>query len=141
MQVEWKTLEVVAKTEAIDCWILFPLGVAVNRLLKRDGNIDDARRDRLNKIFGTTEWYDAFYKLTKKETLFGIENAIEKIPISEIGSYFCKRLRHIFSAVSEPYALYNSKNNPIYLFIFACANKKASEIALKIANEILRKLG
>jgi len=29
MQVEWATLEAIARTKAIDVWILFPLGVAV----------------------------------------------------------------------------------------------------------------
>ncbi|MGC9093199.1 MAG: three-Cys-motif partner protein TcmP [Bacteroidota bacterium] len=141
MQVEWKTLEMIAKTKAIDCWILFPLGVAVNRLLKRDGNIDNKRRERLNKLFGTEEWYNEFYKVSKKETLFGPETNVEKVPITKIGNYFCKRLKEIFYAVSEPRALYNSKRNPIYLLIFACANEKASKTALKIANDILKKLG
>src|SRR6266700_3287991 len=33
MQVEWALIEALANTEAIDLWILFPLGMAVNRLL------------------------------------------------------------------------------------------------------------
>ena len=35
MQVEWSLIEAIAKTEAVDLWVLFPLGVAVNRLLTR----------------------------------------------------------------------------------------------------------
>jgi len=31
MQVDWTTLEAVASTQAIDIWILFPLGIGVNR--------------------------------------------------------------------------------------------------------------
>lgn len=41
MQVEWKTIEAVARTNAIDMWYLFPIGVAVNRLLRRDGRIPE----------------------------------------------------------------------------------------------------
>lgn len=37
MQVEWQTLEAVARTKAIDLWLLFPLGIGVNRLLTKDG--------------------------------------------------------------------------------------------------------
>jgi len=37
MQVDWSTIEAIAATEAIDRWILFPLGQAVNRLLTRNG--------------------------------------------------------------------------------------------------------
>jgi three-Cys-motif partner protein len=30
MQIPWSTIEVIAKTQAIDLWYLFPLGIAVN---------------------------------------------------------------------------------------------------------------
>jgi three-Cys-motif partner protein len=62
MQVDWKTLEVVACTKSIDVWILFPLGIGVNRLLSRNGKIPNAWRTRLNRVFGTTDWFDRFYK-------------------------------------------------------------------------------
>jgi hypothetical protein len=42
MQVEWKTLEAIANTKAIDLWLLFPLGIGVNRLLKKSGDIPDS---------------------------------------------------------------------------------------------------
>ncbi len=52
MQVDWKTIEAVAATKAIDLWLLFPLGVGVNRLLTRSGDsrlvassLDGAARD------------------------------------------------------------------------------------------------
>jgi len=41
MQVSWQTLEAVARTKCIDLWLLFPLGVAISRLLRRDGDIDE----------------------------------------------------------------------------------------------------
>ena len=44
MQVEWKTIEAIASTKAIDLWLLFPLGIGVNRLLKRDGDIRVPRK-------------------------------------------------------------------------------------------------
>jgi three-Cys-motif partner protein len=36
MQVEWDTLTILAATEAIDLWYLFPLGIGAARLLVRD---------------------------------------------------------------------------------------------------------
>jgi three-Cys-motif partner protein len=67
MQVEWNTIDAIAGTKAIDLWILFPLGVAVNRLLRKDGQINLAWQERLNIMFGSDDWYDAFYqtKVTK----------------------------------------------------------------------------
>lgn len=35
MQVEWPTIEAIASTQAVDMWLLFPLGQAVNRLLTK----------------------------------------------------------------------------------------------------------
>lgn len=62
MQVAWPTLEAIAKTQAIDLWILFPLGVAVNRMLTKDGQIDEKWKSKLDEIFGRRDWYDTFYE-------------------------------------------------------------------------------
>lgn len=38
MQVDWKTIEKLGATKAIDLWMLFPLGQAVMRLLRKEGD-------------------------------------------------------------------------------------------------------
>ncbi|MGB3977138.1 MAG: three-Cys-motif partner protein TcmP [bacterium] len=76
MQVEWKTIEAIAQTKAIDLWMLFPLGMAVNRLLKRSGEISESWRLRLDSIFGTNDWYDKFYKVETQRTLFGEKKVV-----------------------------------------------------------------
>ena len=35
-QVEWETIQAIAQTNAIDLWVLFPVGAVVNRLLIRN---------------------------------------------------------------------------------------------------------
>ena len=50
MQVEWQTIEAIAKTKAIDLWLLFPLGIGVSRLLTRSGEIPKGWRTRLDKL-------------------------------------------------------------------------------------------
>ena len=72
MQVEWETIEAIAETKAIDLWVLFrSWSVAVNRLLKKDGEVPQNFRNQLNKLLGTNEWYDEFYKIKSEPTLFG----------------------------------------------------------------------
>lgn len=141
MQVEWKTIEAIARTQAIDLWILFPLGVAVNRLLRKDGNIDPIIRSRLDRLFGATDWYDAFYRTVSRVGLFGEETTVEKVGGFElIGNYFVKRLKTIFADVAEnPLSLYNSRNNPLYLLCFAAGNPKGAKTAVKIAQDILKR--
>ena len=140
MEVEWQTVTAIANTQAIDLWILFPLGIAVNRLLKKDGNVDTTIRQKLNRFFGTTDWYDTFYETVSNPTLFGEEMVTRKTSdFRSIGQYFVKRLQTVFTRVANnPLPLYNSKNNPLYLLCFAAGNPKGASTAVKIAQDILR---
>lgn len=139
MQVEWQTLEAVAATKAIDLWLLFPLGIGVNRLLTRSGEIPQSWRNRLNVLLGTTDWYDEFYRVESSRTLFADEERVVKASVETIGRYFNMRLRAIFAGVAdEPAVLRNSANCPLYLFCFAASNVKGAPIALKIANSLLK---
>ena len=136
MQVEWNTIEMIAKTKAIDLWLLFPIGT-VNRLLKKDGEIRQSLRDKLNLFFGNDDWYHVFYDLS--QSIFDDEQWVKTGNIfAKIEQYFIKRLRAIFERVaSNPLSLYNSKNVPLYLLCFAAANPKGAATAVKIAQHIL----
>lgn len=139
MEVKWETIQAIAKTRAIDLWILFPLGVAINRMLKRDGQINETWRKRLNAMFGTIDWYDAFYQTKTVPTFFGDITKTEKTSnFNLIGQFFVKRLETIFAGVApNPLPLYNSRNNPLYLLCFACGNERGKDVALRIARHIL----
>ncbi len=150
MQVSWETLEAVAKTRCIDAWILFPLCVAITRLLKRDGNIDDAVCRRLDYIFGERSWKDAFYKplasvAPKAQSWLFQDSEPEpeshwKVDLSMVEEYFIERLRSIFIGVAtNPVRLRNSKNVPLYLLFFVAGNEKGAPIAVKIAESIMNR--
>ena len=140
MNVSWETIEAIAKTEAIDMWYLFPLGVGVNRLLKKDGNISPAWKKKLDDIFGSPEWENLFYKKEVVMNLFGEEEVTTKTSdFKQIADFFVKRMETIFAGViKKPLPLCNSKNNPLYLLCFACGNKRGAGIALNIAGNILK---
>jgi three-Cys-motif partner protein len=141
MQVEWPTIESIAGTKAIDMWLLFPLGMSINRLLKKDGDIPASWIEKLNRIFGTNDWMNMFYKQQTTVTLFGKETGLAKTCNFEIISkYFVDRLRTVFPYVAQnPLTLCNSKNVPLYLLCFAAGNDRGSSIAKKIAEYILGK--
>lgn len=140
MEVEWSVIQALGDTQAIDLWILFPLGVAVNRLLTKAGPPPDGWGRALTRIFGTDTWRDAFYPHQKVQTLFGEEEIQQKeADFDKISQFFISRLQTAFTAVShKPLALRNSKNNPLYLLCFASSNPKGSSTAIKIANHILK---
>lgn len=141
MQIPWTTIVAIANTQAIDLWYLFPVGIAINRLLKRDGNIQESIRKKLNETFGTEDWYDTFYKVDRQTNLFGDYSLTEKnADCKLIGEYFAQRLETVFAGVAKnPLLLLNSTNTPLYLLCFASSNPKGAPTAIKIAQDILKK--
>ena len=141
MQIKWETLKVIAETKSIDLWFLFPLGQAVNRLFRKDGKIIDSNKRRLDDIFGTKGWFDAFYnEFEEIDVINGVQKRITKTAsFKTIKDFFISRLELIFEAVSKsPRVLMNSTNNPLYLLCFAVGNKKGAPTAIKIADHILK---
>lgn len=138
-EVAWPTIEAIARTRAIDVWILFPL-MAVNRLAAHDPS--KALRGHLDRIFGTEDWFESFYRTRREEDIFGQSyDIIEKAcSFDGIGKFYLERLRSIFAAVAEnPRVLRNSRG-PLFQFFFAAGNEKGAPIAVKIANHLLEKL-
>ena len=142
MQVNWETIKAIANTEAIDLWYLFPFGIGVNRLLKKDaGKIPASWEAKLDSIFGTNEWKKAFYSKTQETTLFGSETkTVKDTDFSKISEFVVKRLKSIFAGVDEnPLLLRNSKNNPLYLLCFASGSPRGAKTAIRIAQDILKR--
>lgn len=141
MQVKWDTIVAIAETQAIDLWLLFPLGVAVNRMLRRDGIINQTWRERLDQIFGTQDWFDVFYQTKTSMDLFGPQIRTEKVgDFDSISQYFVDRLKTVFAGVANnPLPLYNSRGNPLYLLCFAAGNPKGAKTAINIAQDILKR--
>ncbi|MBO9363959.1 MAG: three-Cys-motif partner protein TcmP [Roseiflexus sp.] len=73
MQVSWDLIEALGQTQAVDLWLLFPLGMAVNRLLTRNQPPTGAWAHALTRMFGTNGWEKAFYAHHTQMTLFGKE--------------------------------------------------------------------
>lgn len=141
MQVEWTTIESIAATKAIDLWLLFPLGMGANRLMTRSGEIPEVWRHRLTALLGTDRWYQDLYSTEIEPDLFGSHERVVKASIDTIGRYFNERLRAVFAGVAgEPGVLRNSSNNPLYLLCFAVANERGKDVALRIANHLLKDL-
>ncbi len=139
-QVEWTTIEAVAATQAMDVWILFPL-MAVNRLLAN--NPDKACRDRLDAIFGTSDWFVQFYRTHRQNSIFGkpLEIVEKACDFKAITKFYLGRLETIFAGVSQrPRVLLNSRRSPLFQFFFAAGNPKGAEIAVRIADHLLGRI-
>lgn len=142
MQVGWETIKAIAKTEAIDLWYLFPLGIGLNRLLKKDHkSIPESWKLKITNILGTNEWENTFYNDVEVQTLFGNQTSKEKVTdFYKISNFVVERLKSIFPGVAKnALLLRNSKNNPLYLLCFASGNPKGAKTAVKIAQDILKR--
>jgi three-Cys-motif partner protein len=138
-QVEWKTIEAVARTQGIDVWILFPL-MAVNRLLANDPK--KACASRLDLIFGTRDWFERFYRTSRQEDIFGerLEIVEKACDFESIGEFYLQRLRGIFAGVAPRPRVFRNSRSPLFQLFFAAANVKGAPIAVRIANHLLEKM-
>ncbi len=141
MQVDWETIAALANTKAIDLWCLFPLGMAINRMLTVGRLPPEKWSDALTRLLGSEEWKTKFYKTFTEHTLFGPHELIKKTATLEtIGSYIIERLKTVFTQVAEkPFIMRNSKNNPIFILCFAAGNPKGAPTAVRIAQYIINK--
>lgn len=135
--VEWKVISALAKTRAVDLWILFPYS-AVNRMLMRNRKPQGALAERLTKVFGTADWENSFYSSRRFRPLLAethVEEAHKSVAHREIIDFFMARLRKEFEAVADPKPLYNSRSL-LFMLIFAAGNAASAKTGIKIANSI-----
>jgi len=139
MDVEWNTIRVIARTKALDMWVLVPLGIGINRLLQKDRMPGPAWSKRLTRFFGTESW-KTFYSTFTPRTLFEDEAEVTRriARSADIARYTIDRFKTEFSAVLEPpLVLRNSTNSPMFLLCFAVGNPAGEKAGLKIARDII----
>lgn len=133
MQVNWETIVELASTRAIDVFLNFPVGMAIQRLLpRRAEDLTSVRRQYLDNYFGATDWQQVFYR--KQPSLFGDDDQ-GKIEHSgkTILMWYRKRLLSVFAHVSDAALFRNTRGAHLYYLLLASHNKTG----VKIANEIL----
>jgi len=149
MNVDWTTLEAVARTECLDVWYLVAIS-AVNRMLPRTGQFPEGWREKLTRYFGTTDWQAAFYPpKSAQPTLFDEVgdaetddgSATKAANYRTITAFILQRLKSIFrgGVANNPKILLSHNGSPQFLLCFAVSNPSpaASEPALRIAKYIL----
>ena len=141
--VKWKVIEALAKTKAVDLWVLFPYA-AINRMLVSDGIPPEAWADKLTVIFGTDKWKKDFYSTSSWKSLIDSVKSVERIyktaDQEKITEFFLQRLREKFAAVARPGYLYNSRGL-LFVLMFAAGNDKGADTGVRIANDLIKDLG
>jgi three-Cys-motif partner protein len=143
LEVGWDLITRLARTGGCDVWYLFPLG-GVIRMMTKDGQLPDTWRARLDRVFGTNEWYEEFYRQSGQPSLFGDEQVrLSKNASTEhVVNYIRQRLQTIFPAVSNAGILRNGKGAPLFALVLGVSNPSttARKAALGIANHLVKDL-
>lgn len=136
LQVKWESIKKLEDTKS-DVWILLPSGVAINRMLPKNGLIK--YQTILEDFFGKPidELKKIFYFESGQKTIFDDRKSVVKISnaIDKIVEIYIKQLEEVWTYVTKkPMILKNSKNVPIFHFLFATNDP----VGLKIASDIIR---
>ncbi|MDN3713081.1 three-Cys-motif partner protein TcmP [Paracoccus cavernae] len=130
--LHWQTLEALASTGKFDVILNFPLAMAINRQIKRDGANPEKWVSQLDLCFGGPSWRDAAYG--EIEGLFGAEQFKHDDAAGRLLRLYVDNLRGIFSSVAAPSLVRNTKGTPLYYLIWASGNARG----LPIAEHILK---
>jgi three-Cys-motif partner protein len=133
MQVPWSTIEVLAKTGAIEVIINFPLGMAIQRLLTKSGAIPQGWQISLDAFFGSKDWRALVYE--SKIDLFGPTVGKASDSGIKLLEWYRVRLRAIFGHVSTARLIKNTRGNPRYYLIWAGPHKKGLDGAEHILSK------
>lgn len=132
--LDWRTVEVLGASKKFEVIINFPLGMAINRLITRSGDIPENWRAGLNRCFGGTDWESLVY--TERTDLFGdttrhkVDDAAKRL----LDHYF-GRLKALFGHAAKPSIVRNTRGVPIYYMLWAGPHP----LGHKIADYILAK--
>ena len=140
-EVSWETIESIAGTGRVDCWILFPL-MAIARMMPRNSGPTEALSSNLDRIFGGREHWENFYSSSRQLSLLGDELPLQReAGSSQIADRYRERLKSVFRMMAPTSrTFFNSRNAPMFELFFAASNPRGAPIAVRIADHILKKL-
>ena len=127
MQVPWNTIAALGRTQKIEVFINFPVGMAIQRLLPRSGEFTKKHRDKLDRYFGTNEWFDMAYD--SHDGLLGEQVTKRRKTGDEIVRWYRDRLKTVFAEVSAAREVRLPNGRPLYYLIFAGHNATGRRIA------------
>jgi three-Cys-motif partner protein len=143
-QVGWGTLEVVAKTRAIDVWYLFPAHLGINRQISSAAEFDAGKAASLDFVFGTGEWRAEFLARKRANDLWGgeQERLVKQATVDSITRFMIRRMKLVFKGVVlDEWLPLGRGGNHWYSLLFACSNPSAAatRIAERVARAVMKR--
>ena len=143
-QLDWATVETVARLERLDMWLLFPVS-AIGRMLPLSqvpSDVTPAWEACLNRVYGGRSWRE-LYDHDVQRNLFGDPGLVRAAGVDGLLSIYKHQLKEAFGArfLAQSRTLVNSKNSPLFEFIFCAGSptQGATRLAKRVANHLLKK--
>lgn len=140
-QVTFDVLSIIAQSEKVDLWYLFPSGLNVVRQIKLDNTVLPDARPSINALFGTPNWINEFVEFKQEPDLFGLQTVSKReIDADAVTRYMIQRMNTIFKGgVLDSWLPLGRGNAQWYSLLFACSNPshKANSLAKRVAKDIM----
>ncbi len=122
MQIPWETVARLAATKNTEVVINFALGMAIQRLLRRDAEIPPSWRAALDVFFGTSDWWAEVYvevdDLLERRTIKRNDAGLRLL------EFYRTRLKQAFGHVSPARLVRNTRGGHLYYLIWAGTHPK-----------------
>lgn len=143
-QVRWETLEIIAKTQKVDLWYLFPAWLGVVRQIKNTGDILKDAEGSIDQMFGKFNWRQETVSETvsSQSDLFlpGTTDSQKIATADGITRFMIGCMETIFGGgVCKKWLPLGRNGRQYYSLLFACSNPgdRAKNLAQKVAREIM----
>jgi three-Cys-motif partner protein len=151
MQVDWATLELLARTQAVDVWFLFPLAAVCRQLSHRRSGIGP-KEPKLDRVLDAA-WRD-LYQLPPPSIAAELPGLFDNAVQSEkehqraanqkqIEEWFKRRLQSIFPYASDALPLLTGEARQTFSLFLCVANPstKAITLATRFHSYVMRQFG
>jgi len=143
-EVEWSTIKAISEFNALDTWILCPVN-ALARMLPRSKNpkeVSNQLAKSLTRIYGDSGW-ENLYRENPQKNLFGDDPGHQRdAGVDGLIKIYKDSLSELFDSrfLQTSRTLRNSKNSPLFEFLFCVGNERGIGPATRIAKHILEHL-
>jgi three-Cys-motif partner protein len=102
MQVEWGTLQYIARRGITDVWYLFSLSGLYRQAALSFDQVTPAKRAAVTRALGSEDWIQEFYESDPQGGLFGPSADVRAADLPKMLGYVKTRLGSIFPGVAGP---------------------------------------
>ena len=140
-ELTWSSVERISTFNALDTWLLFPAS-SIARILplsRRPEDISEAWASRLKEIFGDESWRE-LYSQSRQMSFFQDQRMQRDPGVEGIVEIYKGKLRSLFGKrfLENSVTLRNSRNSPLFEFLFCVGSPTGIGPAKRIANHLLQ---